>query len=233
MKITEFRRLIREEVSKVLKEQKGTLNNVEVSTTTLEFLPLATLKKLFGSFLVIKQGPSESEYTTKYTVDLSVDALVSLLKSNKDYSTLVDSTTVDVYYKGNDNISINKKSLPTDVVSTLEKVGFKNESPDQVVIQISDPADDFGAPDDYSIPTIVQSIVGKPTFSSAAEDNTDVYDREKVEAALLAVGKKVVPGLKKYTIEDGAIIFEIPGKATPNIKAKLKKVYQGAKSVEF
>jgi hypothetical protein len=206
MKISEFRKLIREEVRKVISEQRGTINNVKVYTLSTDLMSPLEFKKAFGSFLTIKQGPTNSQNQAEYTVDLSVDTLVNLLKSNKNFEVQSDNTNVEVYYKGDDQMTIKSKSLPANVVSTLKAFEKGFEKRNLVTVQISDPMDDFMAPEDYSIPTAVLAAVGKPTFSSAAGDSTNVYEKEihkyikKVEAALLAAGQKMVPGLKKYTI---------------------------------
>jgi hypothetical protein len=241
MKLSEFRKLIREEVRKVVNEEASIIKNAQASID--DDISTSEMNKMFGSFLTVKQGPTKGDYANnKYVVDLNVDALSSLLKSNKDYSTTDFHDTLMVFYKGSDSIDISSKSLPKDVITTLIKLGNKSNQKENtiVTVQIADDAqDDFYDPENYNIPTAIQSMVGKPVFSQAAGENEDVYDKEigkyirKVEKVLLAAGQKVVPSLEKHTIEDGAIIFKTKGKITPDMKAKLKRVFQGAKIVDF
>ena len=239
MTTIKLRKLIREEVRRALKE--SVLKDIKVSTSNFDF-PTSKLKKIHGSYLTIKQGPTKTQNDFEYIADLDVDALISLLKSNKDYQTLpVDQNynTISVYYKKGDDLAIDAKGLPKEVITTLETVGKREMFKDTVSIQIGDPADNFEDYDSFQLPKVIQSLVGEPTFSPEAEDDMDVYDEEigkyvrKIEKLLLAAGKKVVPGMKKYAVEDGAIIFELPQQLTAQIKAKLTALYQGAKSVEF
>lgn len=238
MKLLEFKKLIREEVRKVLQEQQSVLKNITASTIGYDF-PVSKFKKLFGSFAIIKKGPTKSEYTMDYVIDLDVDALVNLLKSNKNYSILDADYAIDVYYKGNDSLDINSDKLPKDIINKLVAVGTKEEDDLNLVnIQIGTETDGFELPDEYSLPKAVELAVGE--FSSQADpDDDDAYSNDidrylaKIEKALLIAGKKVVPGLKKYTMEDGYIVFELPRKATPEIQSKLKALYKGARSIEF
>jgi hypothetical protein len=237
MKASEFRKLIREEVSRILKEENKVIKNAEASTITS--FPKSKVQKLFGSFLSIKQGPTKDDYTNNYVVDLDVDALLSLLKSNKDYSTLNPSYAVNVYYKGNDSISLDAKSLPKDVISALAKAGDKYSDTENLIsLQVGNPSDDFENPEEYYLPTVVQSAVGDfaPTVDPEDDDAySDEVDRylSKVEKALLVLGKKIVPGMKKYAKEDGYIVFELPTKPDAQTQSKLKTIFKGVKSIEF
>jgi hypothetical protein len=118
-------------------------------------------------------------------------------------------------------ISEFKKLLREEVRKALKE----QQNTKLVTVQISDPIDDFGYAGDFGIPTSVKSLVGKPN-----ESNSFIF---KLEKALLSVGQQAVPGLEKYTIEDGGIIFKLPDSAGNAEKAKLKKVFSGAKEVEF
>ena len=237
MKASEFRKLIREEIRKVLKEKNNILKNTKVSTDN--HLLKSKLQQLFGSFLTIKQGPTKSQYVLEYVVDLDVDALVSLLKSNKDYSVLKQYDAISVYYKGGDSLEIKTEGLPEDVITTLEKVGRKDSNTENLVsLQIGDEADGFENPEEYSLPTVVQSAVGD--FSSSADpEDEDAYSDEidlyldKIEKALLVLGRKAVPELKKYAKEDGFIIFKLPAKLDVQTKTKLNNLFKGVKSVEY
>ena len=99
MTTIKLRKLIREEVRRALKE--SVLKDIKVSTSNFDF-PTPKLKKIHGSYLTIKQGRTKTQNDFEYIADLDVDALISLLKSNKDYQTLpVDQNynTISVYYK--------------------------------------------------------------------------------------------------------------------------------------
>lgn len=234
MKITEFRKLIREEVRRVLKEAKVASNLKITSRAKPE-----ELKKACGSFLTIKKVGGKDKYgDTIYTADLNVDAMLAAKKANSKMEIVKDVNFVSVYYNKYDHFDFDTKNVPADVLSAIPSKSKSSEGA-EVTVQISDPEDNFMVPEDYGIPTIVQSIVGKPKFSAAAEQNQDVYEKEvnsfilKVEKALLAAGKKVVPTLQKGTIEDGSIIFKVSGKLNPADQSKLKALFKGAKSVEF
>ena len=237
MKLQQFRKLLREEIRRVLKEQKNVLKNVTVDH--VETTSPSKFKKLFGSLFAIKKGPKKTQYTYEYIVDLDVEALIALLKSSKDYSTVNMGYGIDVYYKGSDSMLITTKGLPKDVASAIAAAGRKQEDEIPTVsIQISDPEDDFRVPEDYGIPTVIQSLVGDVKYTGD-EDDEDAFEDDinkyvaKIEKALLAAGKKVISGMKKYTIEDGHIIFQLPRKLTPQEQSKLKALYKGAKSVDF
>jgi hypothetical protein len=238
MKLSEFRKLIREEVRKVVNEEASIIKNAEVSVE--DDMSTSEMNNMFGSFLTVKQGPTKGKYTNNYVVDLNVDVLTSLLKSDKDYTTVGFDYALMVFYKGSDSVNISSKSIPKDLFTTLVKLGSKFSQKENLVsIQISEPEDDFRVPEDYSIPTVIKSLVGDIKYSPDAEEDEDVFDDDinryvsKIEKLLLSAGQKVVPGLQKYAIEDGAIIFKIKSNITPDMKAKLKKVFQGAKSIDF
>jgi len=107
-----------------------------------------------------------------------------------------------------------------------------------VAIQIADEEDGFEYPDGYQLPKVIQSIVGDFNPSADPEDDSE-FDYEldqylaKIQKALLAAGKKVIPDLQKYAQEDGFIYLKTSQKITPQIQAKLKALYKGAKSIEF
>jgi hypothetical protein len=125
MKASEFRKLIREEVRKVLEYESKMLKNVKAFTQVKiigrNSLSTAKVQKLFGSFLSIKRGPTRNGYVNNYVVDLNVDALVSLLKSNKDYKTIDVDYAVEIIFKDNDSVFL--KGLPKDVSKTIVKAG--------------------------------------------------------------------------------------------------------------
>ena len=239
MKASEFRKLIREEISRVLGEQSKVLKNVKAYTEPS--VPKSRVQKLFGSFLSIKQGPTKKDYANNYVVDLDVDALLSLLKSNKDYGTVNPSFALDVYYKGHDSISFEAESLPKDVISALAKAGDKvYDAGDEnlLTLQIGSDRDGFEFPEKYNLPPAVKSAVGEFNSSADAEDE-DAYSDDidaylaKIEKALLIVGKKLVPGMKKYAKEDGFITFKLPAKLDAQTKTKIKTLFKGVKSIEF
>jgi hypothetical protein len=125
MKVSEFRKLIREEVRKVLVYESKMLKNVKAFTQVKingrNSLSTAKVQKLFGSFLSIKRGPTRNGYVNNYVVDLNVDALVSLLKSNKDYKTIDVDYAVEIIFKDNDSVFL--KGLPKDVFNNIAKAG--------------------------------------------------------------------------------------------------------------
>jgi len=200
-------------------------------------IPTAKVKELFGSFVVIKSGPVSKQFEGDYyVIDLDVDALTALLKSNKGYTVLSISNTLRIFYKGNDAISLEIDKLPQDVVANLEKYKRQEQRTYTVDVQIADPADGFESPMDYELPAVIQSVVGKfPT--SVDPENERAYDAavdaylKKIEAALLAAGKKVAPGLKKHAMEDGSITFQLPTEPDAQTKTKLKAAFRGAKEV--
>lgn len=200
-------------------------------------IPTAKVKELFGSFVVIKSGPVRIPFGGyDYVIDLDVDALTALLKSNKSYTVLSISKTLEIFYKGNDAISLEIDELPQDVVANLEKYKRQEQKTYTVDIQIAEPSDGFESPMDYELPTVIQSVVGKfPT--SVDPENERAYDAavdaylKKIENALLAAGKKVAPKLKKYTMEDGSITFQLPTEPSTEIQSKLKTLFRGAKEV--
>ena len=222
----------------ILKEEKNILKGVKIKTGIFEF-PESKLIKLFGSFLAVKPGSAKrGQYSVEYVADLDVDALVSLLKSNKDYSTLNPGYAINVSYKGNDMVSIDAKGLPKDVISTLVAIGEKDYNTENLVsLQVSDQSD-FENPEELYLPAVVQSAVGEFSPSADPEDDdaySDEIDRylSKVEKALLVLGKKAVPGMKKYAKEDGYVIFQLPTELDAQTQSKLKTVFKGVKSIKF
>ena len=210
-----------------------------IKANTVKSLPTAKVKELFGSFMVIKSGPVRQEWTgNDYVIDLDVDALTTLLKSNKDYSTFVSDSfnTVEIFYKGNDSLNMEYADLPQDLVADLEKYERRSPKIYTIDIEIAEPSDGFELPEEYQLPTAIQSVVGKfPT--SVDPENEGAYDAaidaylKKIENALLAAGKRVVPKLKKYAMEDGAFTFQLPTEPDAQTKTKLKAAFRGAKEV--
>ena len=241
MKISEFKKLIREEIRRVINEGK-VISNVKAGV-----LPSNQPKvdKLFGSFIKVTQGPTKSAdgFFLNYVVDLDTDALLNLLKSDKNYQVpswaYEQMNLLQIYYKGSIPFEINAKNIPRDIALALVQAGKRQREIESLItIQISDPQDDFGVPDDYGIPIVAQSLVGKITYSGDSDDE-EAYENDinryvlKIEKVLLAAGKKIVPGLQKYTMEDGAIVFKSPKALDVQTQAKLKALYKGAKSIEF
>ena len=113
-----------------------------------------------------------------------------------------------------------------------------NEGVNTIAIQIADEEDGFEYPDGYQLPEVIQSIVGDFNPSADPDDESE-FDYEldqylaKIQKALLAAGKKVIPDLQMYAQEDGFIYFKTSKKITPEMQAKLKALYKGAKSIEF
>lgn len=238
MRVSELRKLIREEVSTLLNELKSKYKiKIDWGEGSAKF------NKLFGEFLTVPSGIKEIpkgqfvNYDSKYKAILDLDKLINKLETDKRYSAQV---TIDkqvwIYFKGNDAVILD--GLPNDVMATLERYEKSEPSKNLISIQIGNEQDNFEFPDEYRIPTALKSIVGKPSITADPEDE-DLYDQQltqylkKVEKTLLAAGKKIVPGMKKYTMEDGFIIFELPTEPTPQIKNKLKQLYKGAMAVEF
>ena len=199
------------------------------------------IKELFGSFVTIKSGPVKNDYKDECVIDLDVDALISALESQQEYTADEFQGKLEIYNKET-YFEINTADLPRDVVAdlTLPKYAHhvwqnKQRTP-TVDIQIADPSDGFESPMDYELPAAIQSIVGKFPTSVDPEDER-AYDAaidaylKKIEKALLDVGKKVVPGMKKYAMEDGAFTFKLPALPDAQTEAKLKAAFKGAKEV--
>ena len=199
------------------------------------------IKELFGSFVTIKSGPVPIGSKDECVIDLDVDALRSALESQQEYTTDEFQGKLEIYNKET-YFQINTADLPQDVVAdlTLPKYAhyvWRNKQITPTVdIQIADPSDGFESPMDYELPTAIQSIVGKFPTSVDPEDER-AYDAaidaylKKIGKALLDVGKKVVPGMKKYAMEDGAFTFKLPALPDAQTEAKLKAAFRGAKEV--
>ena len=235
MKASEFRKLIREEVRKMVNES--------IKTTIDWGEGPAKFNKLFGEFLTVPSGIREvpkgefMNYDSSYKGILDLDKLINKLETDSRYSAQINQDTqVWIYFKGNDAVVL--EGLPKDVVATLGEYEKSEPSKNLISIQIGDEGDNFEFPDEYRIPTALKAVVGKSSITADPEDE-DLFDQQvtqylkKIEKTLLAAGKKIVPGMKKYTMEDGFIIFDLPTEPTPQIKNKLKQLYKGAIAVGF
>lgn len=196
------------------------------------------VKELFGSFVTIKSGPVKNDHKDEYVIDLDVDALISALESQQEYTTDEFQGKLEIYNKET-YFLINTADLPQNVVAdlTLPKYAhylWRNKQMTPTVdILIADRSDGFESPMDYELPTAIQSIVGKFPTSVDPEDER-AYDAaidaylKKIEKALLDVGKRVVPGMKKYAMEDGSFTFKLPALPDAQTEAKLKAAFKGA-----
>ena len=81
-----------------------------------------------------------------------------------------------------------------------------NEGVNTIAIQIADEEDGFEYPDGYQLPKVIQSIVGDFNPSADPDDESE-FDYEldqylaKIQKALLAAGKKVIPDLQMYATQ--------------------------------
>ena len=241
MKPQEFKKLILEEVRKVLKEDvPGTLRNVKVDMNIFSGDTYSEKKRLmntfFGKFITIKQGPNKEGDAV---VDLHVDSLLSLLEKNAKYSAQREFDWIAVYFGEYDSINMDLSELPANVANAILLAGKREQAPTySVAVQIgSNPYSNFDDFESYSVPEVAKKMIGMPNITASPgtateEKQIDQYVR-KLEKALLAAAKKVVPGIKSMAIEDGDIIFELPGKPDTQMKSKLKSLFKGAKKVTF
>jgi hypothetical protein len=242
MKASEFRKLIREEVRKVLKEAaSGTLRNVEAETAISS--DNKDIKTLFGQFVTVRkqQDPDEEPNFATYIVDLNIDNLLNVLQTNKTYN-------VQTYYDrpksvtiwADKNNSLEFSNLPKDVIQALVAVGTPAKPAKTYMVSVyigADPYANFDDFEDYSLPDIAVRTIGMPKITAAPETSAEAnqIDRyvAKLEKTLLAAANKVVPGIQSMGTEEGAILFQLPGEPDSQMKSKLKSLFKGAKKVAF
>lgn len=217
--------------------KKYSLNEEVIKDITIlsnEFYPKDEIEKNFGrdSGLIIKSGPTkQGNFGETYVVDFDIDKFKSFLQQKydgKNYYVKVRGN--DLFLagppKGNKQLEINRDDIPEDVETELLKFKWKGLDDDlhTIRIQIADPLDNFDLPEKWELPSAIQAQVGDPK-------PTQAYFK-KVYKALMDAGKKVDPGLKKHTEEDGAIVFKLSKEPDANMKAKLQKAFKGAKEIE-
>ena len=244
MKTSEFRKLIREEVRRVLKEAApGTLRNVKANVFIFsgkETDQSQLMDKFFGKFITVKQAPNEEGDAV---VDLNVAELLNLLQKNAKYSSekarySKKPGSVSIYFGGNDAIEL--YGLPTDTADVILSSNASRQASQAYSVTVhvgADPYANFDDFEDYSVPDVAKRVIGMPKITaepetSAEERQIDQYVR-KMEKALLAAAKKVVPGIKSMATEEGGFVFELPGAPDAQTKSKLKALFKGARKVTF
>ena len=242
MKPQEFRKLIREEVRKVLREEKSNIvKKVRAYPNPLK--PVPKIEKLYGSFLSMKGGG-----TLKFVADqdnwvsLDVNSMLSLLKSDKNYSVRVGEGSYIIFsHKSNDyTVNLYKDDIPNDVIAALKNI--QNATPKKVsnneffmTLQIDNNNDGFDFPEEYRLPSAIKSKVGKfkmPANEDAYEDAVDRYVA-KVVNALTSLVKRAVPGIEWENTDDGFITYRLPKELDAQTKTKLKTLFKGVKSIKF
>ena len=127
MKRLEFRKLIREEVRKVIREANAMLPNVGFQLNDIYENPKGVLAKDFSMFAKVETANTIDSETIKGTITLNVDALMNLLKSNKGYAVLETNADgkprLDIENtNSNQVISLYKSKIPRDVVKQLTSI---------------------------------------------------------------------------------------------------------------
>ena len=202
------------------------------------------------------------DFQKDYTVDLNVDALLGMLEQNdgnyyrapyigvqihtdgKDKTRFIGSRSMIMHMKPEDKkVTFDASQLSGDALSKLAAYNKSLEQlidgkPHSVEIQIADRRDGFELPEEYQLPTALQSTIGKfPT--TVDPENEAAYDAaiedylEKIQTAIVDAANEIVPGVKPNTLEDGVVVLELPDKPNSAMKSKLKAAFQGAKKVKF
>ena len=244
MKAQEFRKLIREEIRRVLKEAAtGTLRNVKANVFIFsgkETDELQLMDKFFGKFITVKQAPNEDGDAV---VDLNVTELLNLLQKNAKYSSEKARYSkkpgdVSVYFGGNDAIEL--YGLPADTADAILSANVSRPAAQvySVTVQIgADPYANFDDFEDYMIPEIAKRAIGMPKITAAPETSAEGRQIDqyvaKLEKTLLAAAKRVVPGIKSMATEEGGFVFQLPGQPDSQMKSKLKSLFAGARKVTF
>lgn len=242
MKKIELKNLIREEIRRVLKEAAtGTLRNVKADTSI--YSDTSDIKTLFGQFVTVrkKQDPTEDANFATYIVDLNIDNLLNMLQTNKTYNAQTyygEPNGVTIWANKNDSLKFLK--LPTDVIQALVAAGAPAKPTETYMAMVyigADPYANFDDYEDYSVPEVAEKVIGMPNITAQPETSAEAnqIDRyvAKLEKTLLAAAKKVVPGIQSMGAEEGAIIFQLPGKPDNQMKSKLKSLFKGARKVTF
>jgi hypothetical protein len=230
MKATEFRKLIREEVRRALKESESRELIKYFKAAGAPLTPQFNLKKMSAA------------------VGMDANTLLMVLQNLEDKNVLKDIskgsyTSFDIYDSSQFNDSYNDMIDDLDLDSTKSNVQTSTTSSTKTTHAVLIDLGDFNSYDvtsleDLSIPKSIKSLVTKPKASMDPED--DEVDHEEVEKymnavkeALVDVGKKIVPGISWLATNDGTFHLKLPTKPTPQIQSKLKSIYSGAKAVEF
>ena len=177
MKVSELRKLIREEVSTILNELKSKYKiKIDWGEGSAKF------NKLFGEFLTVPSGIREIpkgqfvNFDSEYKGILDLDKRINKLETDSRYSAQVTlDELVWIYFKGDDAVVL--EGLPKDVMATLEKYKQSEPSKNLISIQIGNEEDNFEFPDEYRIPTALKAIIGKPSITAEPEDE-DLFDQQ-------------------------------------------------------
>lgn len=202
------------------------------------------------------------DFERDYTADLNVDALLAILNQNDGNFYKAPYIGVEIHTDGKDKmrflndrskiivrkpeskrVTFDASQLSGDALSKLAAYNKSLEQmiegkPHTIEIQIASRRDGFELPEEYQLPTALQSTIGKfPT--TADPENEAAYDAaiedylEKVQTAMVDAANKVVSGVKPSTLEDGVVVLELPDKPNSAMKSSLKAAFQGAKKVKF
>lgn len=228
MKLSEFRKLIREEVRIMVNETNA-----------------RDLLKYFKE-AGIPLSPQFSIEKMSTATDIDKKSLLVLLQNLEDRSVMKDISkgnykSFDVYDSSQFNDSyddmVDDLGLDSDegnTQTTSSKITYA------VVIDLDDvvDTDDVMSLKKLKMPNSIKSLVGKPKPPKDPED-WDAHNEEverymdAVLQALVDVGQKVVPGIRFLAGVGGEFHLKLPAKPTPKIMSKLKSLYSGAKSVTF
>jgi hypothetical protein len=228
MKASEFRKLIREEVRRVVKEDKARELVDYFKEAGIPLTSQFNLKKMSAE------------------VGVEEDTLLVLLQNLEDEEVMRDIskgdyTSFDEYDSDQFNDSYDDMvddlnlSSTTNNARTSNPSSTSNTSPsaptDLMAIHIGQPdLSDIASLNNLSIPNTAKSLLPKPKTSNSGEVLRYYTNLQQV---LVDIGKKIVPGIKWAFTVNGVFHLRLPNKPTPQIQAKLKSAYNGAKSVEF
>jgi len=121
MKLSQFRKLIREEVRRVVTESKQFKTTIDWGEGPAKF------NKLFGEFLKVPSGiKATGKSDSSYEGILDLGKLINKLETDSRYSTQINQNTqVWIYFGGDDAVVL--EGLPKDVIATIGK--YKKSDP--------------------------------------------------------------------------------------------------------
>jgi hypothetical protein len=257
MKLSQFRRLIKEEVQQALKESEtvGTYKNgiyTGASLYIFEINPtkVAELEKNCKDFIkaagpIISDQPGHSD---EVLVTLDVKALIKRAqdKKIKDFGVYptMDQFLVRLHpedaLSGSAGDSLSFYDVLPEVIRALEPYAYKSPMADFITVQIAPEtrdydfeSGDYGTIEDYRIPTIIQTkLAGKQPAQDA--DNRELRRYVvQVRNQLTPLIKTVFPDAKFWDISVGGIGYRLTAEPTSQQKSKLKSLLKGALSIDF
>ena len=255
MKLSQFRRIIKEEVKKILSEDavQGTYKNgIYTGGELYIFEPnpakVAEVEKKFGEFIKVT-GPIDTSGPVKTVpVELDVKALIKFVQAGKlkSFGVYGFRDAVTLYLKdedaitgfGGDDITIN--NITPAVIKVLEPYHTKLPQADFVTVQIAPnsrdydfESGDYGTIDDYQIPTIIQTKLAGKRPAQGADDREIRRYVFQVRNQLTPQIKTVFPDAKFWDISVGGIGYRLTAAPTSQQKSKLKSLLKGALSIDF